>query len=206
MNQQRKVIVWLAVFATALAAAYFAYTGLSARYGPENAIPSVPAASSQAPSSQAGSVREDSAGASSAAVAPDFTVYDGSGKKVRLSDFKGRPVVLNFWASWCYWCKQEMPEFNKVYADEKKNVQFLFVDWTDGRQETQEKGEAFLKDNGFSFPAYYDLDQSAVSAYGLSGIPATFFIRADGTVAGGSEGAISGDALRQGIKAITAAK
>ncbi|QAT51042.1 TlpA family protein disulfide reductase [Caproiciproducens sp. NJN-50] len=185
MNRKLKTLLLTAAFAAALAAAYFAYTGLSARYRPETQLPGT-----------------DSQAASSATAAPDFTVYDAGGKAVRLSDFRGKPVVLNFWASWCYYCKQEMPEFNEVYGEEKGNVQFLFVDWTDGRQETQEKGEAFLKENGYLFPAYFDLDQDAVSAYGLTGIPATVFIRADGTVAGGQSGAMDKDTLKKGIELI----
>lgn len=185
MNRKLKTILLAAAFALALAAAYFAYTGLSARYRPEAQLP---AAEAQP--------------ASSATAAPDFTVYDTDGKTVRLSDFRGKPVVLNFWASWCYYCKQEMPEFSEVYEKEKENIQFLFIDWTDGRQETQEKGEAFLKENGYRFPAYFDLDQEAVSAYGLTGIPATVFIRADGTVAGGQSGAMDQDTLEKGIELI----
>ncbi|WP_411676415.1 TlpA family protein disulfide reductase [Caproicibacter sp.] len=196
MNRAWKTVLLTAAFAAVLGGAYFAYTGLSARYRPESdfLVSSAPTSSqSAAGSSQA---------ASSAVEAPDFTVYDADGNAVHLSDFKGKPVVLNFWASWCYYCKQEMPEFNQVYGEEKDRVQFLFVNWTDGRQETQEKGEAFLKQSGYNFPAYYDLNQEAVSAYGLTGIPATFFIRADGTVAAGSPGAMDGDTLKKGIELI----
>ena len=198
MNQNKKTIILMAVFAVVLGAAYFAYSALSDRYQPETNLPISSAQQSESASSTAGS---DSA--SSSIDAPDFTVYDTDGNAVKLSDFKGKPVVLNFWASWCYWCKQEMPEFNQAYSEKKDEVQFLFINWTDGRQETQEKGEAFLKENGYSFPAYYDLNQEAVSAYGLTGIPATFFIRADGTLAGGSSGAINSDTLEQGIELIT---
>lgn len=203
MNRKLKTILMTAAFAAVLAAAYFAYTGLSARYRPETQFPAAQSAASENGSSAGGSSSgTESQAASSAVAAPDFTVYDANGKAVRLSDFKGKPVVLNFWASWCYYCKQEMPEFNRVYGEEKDNIQFLFVDWTDGRQETQEKGEAFLKDSGYDFPAYYDLDQDAVSAYGLTGIPATVFIRADGTVAGGRAGAMDGETLKKGIEQI----
>jgi thiol-disulfide isomerase/thioredoxin len=203
MNRKLKTILMTAAFAAVLAAAYFAYTGLSARYRPKTQFPAAQSAASENSSAAGGSsAGAESQAVSSAVAAPDFTVYDADGNKVRLSDFRGKPVVLNFWASWCYYCKQEMPEFDRVYKEEKDQVQFLFVDWTDGRQETQEKGEAFLKSSGYSFPAYYDLDQDAVSAYGLSGIPATVFIRADGTVAGGQEGALSGETLKKGIEQI----
>ncbi len=182
--------------------AFFAYKNLSARYRPETGLP-VSSAQMASGSGAGTSSRAESQAASSRTAAPDFTVYDQSGKAVRLSSFRGKPVVLNFWASWCYYCKQEMPEFQKAYNAQKGKIQFLFVDWNDGRQETQEKGAAFLKQNGYTFPAYYDLNQEAVSAYGLTGIPATVFIRADGTVAGGQAGAMDSGTLENGIKLIT---
>lgn len=198
MNKNVKTTILVLAFAVILGAAYLGYSALSSRYRPEIGLPSSVEQSSGSASSNA-----QSQSASSRIEAPDFTVYDADGNAVKLSDFKGKPIVLNFWASWCYWCKQEMPEFNRVYGEKKDEVQFLFVNWTDSRQETQEKGEAFLKENGYTFPAYYDLNEEAVSAYGLTGIPATVFIFPDGTVAGGSSGAMDSDTLEKGIELIT---
>ncbi|XOQ43220.1 MAG: Thiol-disulfide oxidoreductase ResA [Clostridium sp.] len=199
MNKSIKTAILAAAFAVILGAAYFGYSSLSSRFRPETGLSSA----AEQPSSGSTPSNAESQSASSRIAAPDFTVYDTDGNAVKLSDFKGKPVVLNFWASWCHWCKQEMPEFNRVYNEKKDEIQFLFVNWTDGREETQEKGEAFLKENGYTFPAYYDLNQEAVSAYGLTGIPATVFIYPDGTIAGGSAGAIDGDTLEQGIELIT---
>jgi thiol-disulfide isomerase/thioredoxin len=198
MDRKWKTALFLAVFAAVLAGAFFAYKNLSARYRPETGLP---VSSAQVSAGEKSGTA--SPAASSRTAAPDFTVYNQSGKAARLSSFRGKPVVLNFWASWCYYCKQEMPEFQKAYDAQKGKIQFLFVDWTDGRQETQEKGSAFLKQNGYTFPAYYDLNQEAVSAYGLTGIPATVFIRSDGTVAGGQAGAMDSGTLEKGIKLIT---
>ena len=60
-------------------------------------------------------------------LAPDFTVYDLDGNEVHLSDFIGKPVVLNFWASWCGPCKMEMPDFNEKYLEIGEEVQFLMI-------------------------------------------------------------------------------
>ncbi|MCI1966099.1 MAG: TlpA family protein disulfide reductase [Oscillospiraceae bacterium] len=184
MNRKLKTALLIAAFAAVIAAAYFAYGALSARYRPNTPLSA------------------ETSGSSSSVEAPDFTVYDTDGTAVRLSDFRGTPVVLNFWASWCYYCTREMPAFDRVYQEEKDSVRFLFVNWTDGSRETQEKGEAYLKEKGYGFPAYYDLNQEAVSAYELTGIPATVFIRSDGTVAGGQSGAIDEETLKQGIERI----
>ncbi|MBP3544577.1 MAG: TlpA family protein disulfide reductase, partial [Lachnospiraceae bacterium] len=69
--------------------------------------------------------------------APDFTVIDAEGNEVKLSDMRGKPVVVNFWASWCGPCKMEMPEFEEVYKELGDEVHFMMVNLTDGWQETQ---------------------------------------------------------------------
>ena len=169
-----------------------------------SATPSAPGkALSSAPHSTGG------APASSAAesvdpqtLAKNFTVYDASGKAVKLSDFRGTPVVINFWASWCGYCKEEMPDFYQVYQQEKGSVKFMFIDWTDGKSETKDTGAAYLRQQGYNLPAYYDIDQDAVSKYGLTGIPATFYIDRQGRPAGGSNGLTSKSQLLQGIAGI----
>ena len=75
-------------------------------------------------------------------LAPDFTVYDLDGNEVHLSDFIGKPVVLNFWASWCSPCKMEMPDFNEKYLEIGEEVQFLIINMTDGSRETVETASA----------------------------------------------------------------
>ena len=88
--------------------------------------------------------------------APDFTVLDYDGKEVKLSAFKGKPVVLNFWASWCGPCKSEMPDFNEIYQEYKDQICFMMVNLTDGTQETMEKAKAYVDGQGYSFPVYFD--------------------------------------------------
>ena len=89
-------------------------------------------------------------------LAPDFTVYDADGNEVKLSDFFGRPIVVNFWATWCSPCKREMPSFERMYEKYGEDVVFLMVNLTDGYQDTVKKASDFVEKNGYTFPVYFD--------------------------------------------------
>jgi len=130
---------------------------------------------------------------------PDFTCYDENGKAVKLSDFKGKPVILNFWASWCGPCKEEMPAFNEAYKKYKKDIHFLMLDLTDGMSETMSSGKEYVKGQKYKFPVYFDLDQAAATAYSVQSIPMTYFVYADGNMAARVVGKISSETLQQGI-------
>ena len=133
--------------------------------------------------------------------APDFLVYNGEEGEVQLSDFFGKPIVLNFWASWCGPCKMEMPDFEAKYLELGDKVQFLMVNMTAG-SETQESAQEFIDAEGFTFPVFFDLDSDAAYTYGASSLPTTYFIDADGYVVAQAVGAIDADTLQQGIDLI----
>lgn len=134
---------------------------------------------------------------------PDFTVLDSSGKEVKLSDFRGKPTVVNFWATWCGYCVKEMPAFEEVYRQMGNDIHFLMVNVTDGVQETVDTASAFIVDAGFSFPVYYDTQHSATMAYGAYSLPMTFFFDAEGYAIAQATGAIDKDTLLRGIEMIT---
>ena len=130
--------------------------------------------------------------------APDFTVYDGAGNAVKLSNFRGRPVVINFWASWCGPCRSELPDFDAACRELGGEVQFLMVNMTGGR-ETRESADALIQAEGYSFPVYYDLDQDAAVTYGVYSLPTTLFIDKEGRGIAQATGAIDRATLQRGI-------
>ena len=128
----------------------------------------------------------------------DATVYTVDGEAVTLTRIAdGRPLVINFWATWCPYCVEELPDFQEIVADYSGRVSFAFVDVTDGSRETVELAAAFLEENGFSdLPAYYDTDLAAAIEYGASSLPTTVVVNGDGEIVAISAGMIDPVLLR----------
>lgn len=135
-------------------------------------------------------------------LAPDFTVTDADGNEVKLSDFRGKGVVLNFWASWCGPCKSEMPHFQEAFEEHGDEVQFLMVNMSSAFGDTQEAAQDLLSENGYTFPVYYDTKTECAYSYGVTGIPMTFFIDKDGNLVSGKSGMISAEDLQRRILTI----
>lgn len=134
--------------------------------------------------------------------APDFTVYDKNDKEVNLSDFRGKPTIVNFWASWCGPCKMEMPDFEEKYRALGNEINFLMVNMTDGSRETVKIASNFIKKEDYTFPVYFDTKSDAAIAYSVYSLPTTYFIDSDGYIVAQSTGAINSETLQKGIDMI----
>ncbi len=112
-------------------------------------------------------------------MAPDFTLNGLDGQEVSLSDLRGRPVLLNFWASWCGPCRLEMPFLQEIYEKwAGTGLVLLAVNLQEDPDEVRE----FVGGAGFSFPVLLTTGNEIPLAYNIRGIPATFFIDADGVI------------------------
>jgi cytochrome c biogenesis protein CcmG/thiol:disulfide interchange protein DsbE len=110
--------------------------------------------------------------------APDFQLETIDGGSVRLSDFRGRPVVLNFWASWCTPCREEFPLFRSTLARADGQFAMVGVDTGDLRGDARE----FARQQHATWPNGFDNGNTVARGYGVDPLPQTFFIDADGTI------------------------
>lgn len=134
--------------------------------------------------------------------APDFTFYHLDGSAANLSDYFGKPMVLNFWSSNCGPCRSEMPDFQRAYEELGDAVNFVMVNVTDGYWDTMDSASSYVAEEGFTFPVFYDTDNHAAYTYGITGLPTTFFLSAEGNLVAGRSGAMNYDILMSGIDLI----
>jgi len=200
MKNNKAVWIMILVFVLLIGGAYVLYDKL----GSQMDMPQLATQGGQTQDETSDNQNDtgDSEDEAQNALAPDFTVYDRDGNPVNLSDYRGKPVVLNFWSSRCGPCQMEMPDFQEAYEDLGEEIHFLMVNVTDGSWDTVDSASAFIAENNYTFPVFYDTDISAASAYGVSSLPTTYFIDAEGNGVAYGMGAMDMDTLMSGIEMI----
>lgn len=127
---------------------------------------------------------------------PNFKFWDMDKNEVEFDSFKGKPIVINFWATWCGYCVQEMPDFDKLIGEYKDDVNFIMLNVLGGR-ETEEKVLAFLKKHDFkNMTTYYDGLTEGTSLFGIRSFPTTVFIDKDGNLFDATIGMTNYDAAK----------
>lgn len=179
MKKNLRLIIYIVVFVAIMALSLYAYEHLGSNYEPTPIL----------------NVNKQEANK-----AVDFDIENRGGEKVKLSDFFGKPIVVNFWATWCDACKFELPYFENAYKQYGNDIEFLMVDLTDEYGETVENAIKYVDDNNYTFPLYFDIDYSAVNAYDLYLKPQTLFIDKDGNIVKKHIGMISEDMLKVEIE------
>jgi cytochrome c biogenesis protein CcmG, thiol:disulfide interchange protein DsbE len=137
--------------------------------------------------------------------APNFSLemlHSDSGKSaLSLSNFKGKPIVLNFWASWCQPCKEELPLLENAWKQmqaQKKDIVFLGIDF----QESSSDATSFLKQYGITYLVGLDANGSIASKYRVTSLPQTIFIDRDGTVTSREPQELTAQELSQNLQSI----
>ncbi len=210
MKKYWKLIAGIAAFVIVILGVKVLYDNLSAEYGPESQMVTNGAVGETTTAakvdSMLGGVFETEAQTTQASEdfvpAMDFTVVNEAGENVTLSSLFGKPIVINFWASWCSPCKAELPDFQAAYEKYGDEVQFMMVNMTDGARETVDVAKEYMASAGYTFPLYFDTTQEAAYTYAVYSIPMTFFIDANGNIAAYAQSMIDMELIEQGISMI----
>lgn len=139
----------------------------------------------------------------------DFTLKDQYGNEHTLSDYKGKVVFLNFWASWCGPCKEEMPEIEELYEEYGKNQGDVIIlgaanpssdEYPNNNDVSEEEIAAFLEENNLNFPTVYDVTGDVFRDYYITAFPTTFLVDKEGNIYGYAQGQLTKDMMKNAIE------
>jgi peroxiredoxin len=138
--------------------------------------------------------------------APNFKLLDPSGKPVELKQFRGHPVLLNFWATWCAPCREEMPEIEQIYREYKDRGLIVLGISVDDSSSTKNVPELIKEGSpsvgSYTFPVALDVKQEVLQRYKLLGVPSSYFIDASGVIRVVQPRAMSRQNIVDGVAAV----
>lgn len=144
--------------------------------------------------SQTGSNGSADIGLEIGKTAPDFTLQTLDGKEARLSDFRGQPVFINFWATWCPPCRAEIPDMQELY--DNMDIEILAINMTDS--ESNEEGVAtFVDDMELTFPVLMDMEGEVSDRYNVKAYPTSYMVDAEGKISHVAYGAMNYNTMVQ---------
>ena len=186
MASTRGAVVAAVVLAVIVAGAGIGYNALKPAAGSAQTAQGSPASASASSGMQSGSQGAAStSGASASSMAfPQFTVNDDDGNVVALTDMRGKPSVLAYWATWCPYCLVEAPMLQELWSTYGDRINFMMIDVADGTRETVEGARAWIAENGYTYPVYYDIRGEATRAGAVSYLPMVYVLDAEGNVVG----------------------
>ena len=179
MGKYKNVIIYTAILIILMVVAVYGYNYLKEEYQPDR----------ENQSAEVNDIIE------TPSKAKDFKAVSNSGEEVSLSKYFGKPIIVNFWETWCAPCKMELPEFNDAYLKYGDEIQFMMVNLTDAYKGDTSTVKKFVNDNGYQFPVYFDIDNSAAISYSIYSIPKTIFIDKNGDIAYTFLGMLTGERL-----------
>lgn len=128
-----------------------------------------------------GLIPPEFAGIKEGEFAPDFVLETLEGENVQLSDYRGKKVLVNFWATWCGPCREEMPAMQEFYDDYADEIEILAVNVTDSEKSVDDV-QNFIDEFDFTYPILLDTDMGVSNEYRAVGLPTTYFIGTDGII------------------------
>ena len=202
----RTLLITLISFIVILVIAVVAYNALkdsapSVSFTPEITVNENSSVQVEAPviSQQESAVEQEQQAGKDEAVMPDIPLTRLDGTTTSFDAVReGKPAIINYFASWCPPCKQELPHFQQAYDQWGDQISFIFLDSLDGQRETLETVKAFVRDFPFTGPVYYD-DGTFAYMFQTNSLPTTVFFNADGTVLKGYLGFVSEEVLQKDI-------
>ncbi|MDD3839741.1 MAG: TlpA disulfide reductase family protein [Clostridia bacterium] len=134
--------------------------------------------------------------------APDFELTTLEGEVVKLSDYRGKVVMLNFWATWCGYCTVEMPEIQQAHEKYQQDLQVLAVNLTTSEKNGVQDVVDYIDKEGYTFTVPLDEQGVSTTMYGVRGIPVTYFIDKQGYVAFSHPGPMTKEQIEKYIQSL----